>query len=165
MRKAFPSKSTASGGICGPSPLLLTPGDSRHPMSACRKGRTPAGARPADAVSHPALLSGTWSHVARTAQVSSALLLSSQGTVPVAQPLKSQPFLCASLCTPGLITPGKRGSFWPGLYFLTCLMSKYLPEFLQLGFPGGAVVENPPANAGDTGSSPGPGRSHMPQSN
>ena len=33
------------------------------------------------------------------------------------------------------------------------------------GFPGGAVVENPPANAGDTGSSPGPGRSHMPRSN
>ena len=33
------------------------------------------------------------------------------------------------------------------------------------GFPGGAVVKNPPANAGDTGSSPGLGRSHMPQSN
>ena len=33
------------------------------------------------------------------------------------------------------------------------------------GFPGGAVVENPPANAGDTGLSPGPGRSHMPRSN
>ena len=33
------------------------------------------------------------------------------------------------------------------------------------GFPGGAVVKNLPANAGDTGSSPGPGRSHMPQSN
>ena len=32
-------------------------------------------------------------------------------------------------------------------------------------FPGGAVVKNPPANAGDTGSSPGPGRSHMPRSN
>ena len=32
------------------------------------------------------------------------------------------------------------------------------------GFPGGAVVENPPANAGDTGSSPGLGRSHMPRS-
>ena len=32
-------------------------------------------------------------------------------------------------------------------------------------FPGGAVVKNPPASAGDTGSSPGPGRSHMPQSN
>ena len=34
-----------------------------------------------------------------------------------------------------------------------------------LDFPGGAVVKNPPANAGDTGSSPGPGRSHMPRSN
>ena len=33
------------------------------------------------------------------------------------------------------------------------------------GFPGGTVVENLPANAGDTGSSPGPGRSHMPRSN
>ena len=33
------------------------------------------------------------------------------------------------------------------------------------GFPGGTVVKNPPANAGDTGSSPGPGRSHMPWSN
>ena len=33
------------------------------------------------------------------------------------------------------------------------------------GFPGGAVVRNLPTNAGDTGSSTGPGRSHMPQSN
>ena len=33
------------------------------------------------------------------------------------------------------------------------------------GFPGGAVVENLPASAGDTGSSPGMGRSHMPRSN
>ena len=33
------------------------------------------------------------------------------------------------------------------------------------GFLGGAVVENLPANAGNTGSSPGPGRSHMPWSN
>ena len=33
------------------------------------------------------------------------------------------------------------------------------------GFPGGAVVRNPPANAGHMGSSPGPGRSHMPRSN
>ena len=32
------------------------------------------------------------------------------------------------------------------------------------GFPGGAVVENLPANAGDTGSSPGLGGSHMPRS-
>ena len=33
------------------------------------------------------------------------------------------------------------------------------------GFPGGAVVSNLPANAGDTGSIPGPGRSHTPRSN
>ena len=33
------------------------------------------------------------------------------------------------------------------------------------GFPGGAVVNNPPANARDMGSSPGPGRSHMQWSN
>ena len=32
-------------------------------------------------------------------------------------------------------------------------------------FPGGAVLKNPPANAGDMGSSPGSGRSHMPWSN
>ena len=31
--------------------------------------------------------------------------------------------------------------------------------------PGSAVVKNPPTNAGDTDSSPGPGRSHMPWSN
>ena len=35
----------------------------------------------------------------------------------------------------------------------------------KLSFPGGAVVENLPANAGDTGLSPGLGRSHMPRSN
>ena len=33
------------------------------------------------------------------------------------------------------------------------------------GFPGGAVVKDPSANAGDSGLSPGPGRSHMPWSN
>ena len=38
-------------------------------------------------------------------------------------------------------------------------------KLLELGFPGGAVVKNPPANAGHTGSSPGPGRSHMPRGN
>ena len=45
---------------------------------------------------------------------------------------------------------------------------KEIPCFkntLISGFPGGAVVESLPANAGDTGSSPGLGRSHMPRSN
>ena len=39
-----------------------------------------------------------------------------------------------------------------------------LLKMLVGGFPGGTVVENPPANAGHTGSSPGLGRSHMPRS-
>ena len=32
------------------------------------------------------------------------------------------------------------------------------------GFLGGSVVKNPPANTGDMGSIPDPGRSHMPRS-
>ena len=38
-------------------------------------------------------------------------------------------------------------------------------KWIERGFPGGAVVESLPANAGDAGSSPGLGRSHMPWSN
>ena len=57
--------------------------------------------------------------------------------------------------------------------FLNSLLSNPLivahlqPHFKKhlQGFPGGAVVENLPANAGDTGSNPGLGRSHMPWSN
>ena len=43
--------------------------------------------------------------------------------------------------------------------------TKRLLKLRNKGFPGGAVVENLPANAGDAGSSPGLGRSHIPQSN
>ena len=45
-----------------------------------------------------------------------------------------------------------------------CLLDILTQKF-RWGFPGGAVVENLPANAGDTGSSPGLGGSHMPRSN
>ena len=38
-------------------------------------------------------------------------------------------------------------------------------EMCPRDFPGGAVVKNPHANAGDMGSSPGPTRSHMLRSN
>ena len=38
-------------------------------------------------------------------------------------------------------------------------------EMFGLGFPGGAVIKNLPANAGDRGLSPDLGRSHMPRSN
>ena len=40
-----------------------------------------------------------------------------------------------------------------------------LQKAKSLGFPGSSVVKNLPANAGDTGSIPDPGWSHMPQSN
>ena len=42
---------------------------------------------------------------------------------------------------------------------------KVVIKLKEKGFPGGAVVKNLPARAGNTGSSPGPGRSHMPRSN
>ena len=45
------------------------------------------------------------------------------------------------------------------------LWLKIFQQTKAQGFPGGAVVENLPANAGDTGSSPGLGGSHMPRSN
>ena len=36
---------------------------------------------------------------------------------------------------------------------------------LGIGFPGGSAMKNSPADAGDKGSIPGPGGSHMPRSN
>ena len=42
---------------------------------------------------------------------------------------------------------------------------KLITKVYMRGFPAGAVVENLPANAGDTGLSPGLGRYHMPRSN
>ena len=38
-------------------------------------------------------------------------------------------------------------------------------KWIHRDVPGGAVVKNVPANAGEMGLSPGPGRSHMPRSN
>ena len=65
------------------------------------------------------------------------------------------------------------------LSFLVCLMSAVAhsgsssslcssglyQQATPRDFPGGAVVKNPPANAGDTGSIPGLGSSHMPRTN
>ena len=65
---------------------------------------------------------------------------------------------------------GKRRPFTDLIiYFIFNKSHPYLKTELLIyiqnarGFPGGAVVESLPANAGDTGSSPGLGRSHMPQ--
>ena len=38
-------------------------------------------------------------------------------------------------------------------------------KFVFVDFPGGAVVKNLPANAGDMGPIPGPGRPHTPRGN
>ena len=46
------------------------------------------------------------------------------------------------------------------IYLYMSVVYKYV-----WGFPGAAVVKNPPVNAGDMGSNPGPGRSHMPWNN
>ena len=53
------------------------------------------------------------------------------------------------------------------IYELLQLNHKKITQFKmdKRAFPGGAVVKNLPANAGDMGSIPGLGRSHMPQSN
>ena len=50
-----------------------------------------------------------------------------------------------------------------GEFFFLCGLSLLRANYRD--FPGGAVVKNPPANAGNMGSSPGQGRSHMPWSN
>ena len=45
------------------------------------------------------------------------------------------------------------------------MLIKMLSRNKSRDCPGGAVVKNPPANAEDTGASPGPGIPHMPRSN
>jgi len=44
------------------------------------------------------------------------------------------------------------------------ISQKLNQKFVQ-DFPGGSLVKNPPASAGDIGSISDPGRSHMPRSN
>ena len=56
------------------------------------------------------------------------------------------------------------GSLIPHLHQWTDHSDRKSIKKQKLGFPGGAVVESLPANAGDTGSSPGLGGSHMPRS-
>ena len=47
----------------------------------------------------------------------------------------------------------------------TLTLAYSLAKSSNMGFPGGAVAKNLPANAGDMGLSPGLGRSHMLQNN
>ena len=79
-----------------------------------------------------------------------------------------------SFCARAFSSCGERGPLFIAVHGpLTIAASLVAEHRLQTrrlnncgsGFPGGAVVENLPANAGDTGSSPGLGRSRMPRSN
>ena len=54
---------------------------------------------------------------------------------------------------------------WYTVFPYNAIIAIFKKNEASWGFPGGAVVENLPANAGDTGSSPGLGRPHMPRSN
>ena len=76
--------------------------------------------------------------------------------------MEAGPFVKLNASGPGVreTEGGSRGG-WSSYRLSHCLTSRSQPG----GFPGGAVVENLPANAGDMGSSPGLGRSHMPRSN
>ena len=84
-----------------------------------------------------------------------------------------------SFCTAKKTINNKKGNLWNGRKYLQmiCLIMVIHKELIQIStktiqlknvqrdFPGGTVVKNPPASAGDVGSSPVPGRSHMPGSN
>ena len=59
------------------------------------------------------------------------------------------------------LSPKRHEKYGSEKYILLLFVKKKEKE----GFPGGTVVENLPANAGDTGLSPGVGRSHMLRSN
>ena len=71
-----------------------------------------------------------------------------------------------------------KNSYYLGVEVTSYLLGRSLRELLiilfwvlvarvesYMGFPGGSVVKNSPANAGDMGSIPDPGRSHVPWSN
>ena len=72
-----------------------------------------------------------------------------ENSIEFPQEIKFRTSLGSSNPTSGYISKGNE----------IIILKRYL-----WGFPGGAVVENLPAGAGDTGSSPGLGGSHMPRS-
>ena len=74
-------------------------------------------------------------------------------------------FLSNFILTSSGLLEDQRTRLVPKRSHVTNFNYRLLLKNLNRGFPGGAAVENLPANAGNTGSSPGLGRSHMPRSN
>ena len=70
-----------------------------------------------------------------------------------------------------LLSLAQQGSPGPWSLTLPCqepthtFQERRVPKQASRDFPGGTVVKNPPADTGDTGWIPGPGRSHMLRSN
>ena len=59
-----------------------------------------------------------------------------------------------------------RGCISVNIFKITFKLRKFILKFKKVGgFLGGSVVKTLPANAGETGSIPGPGRCEMLQSN
>ena len=51
-----------------------------------------------------------------------------------------------------------------GQLYVMYILLEFFKKEKKLGFLGGSVIKNLPANSGDTGLIPGLKRSHMPQS-
>ena len=68
-----------------------------------------------------------------------------------------------NVCAEGMVFGGR--SLGKSVDFQTVSHLGALRYYPREDFPGGTVVKNLPANVGDMGSSPGPGRSHLPRSN
>ena len=67
----------------------------------------------------------------------------------------------------GVLTTGQPGNA-PSWIVFTCIFGIFLNFSFKnknRDFPGSTVVKNTPANSGDTGSSPSPGRPYMLRSN
>ena len=65
----------------------------------------------------------------------------------------------------GVAKSQTRLSDWTELNWTELLPKNSQSKTRSWTFPGGPVDKNPPANAADTGSISGPGRSHMPWGN
>ena len=73
---------------------------------------------------------------------------------------------CGSTEDWGDKNPGKRCTDLVWLVVAQCRVTdRFHLHFKCQDLPVGPVVKTPPANAGDTGSIPGPGRFHIPWSN
>ena len=75
-------------------------------------------------------------------------------------------YIVSIVCMGGSQSPDSSNPLLPPCYpyicsLHLCLYFSFADKIIYTispGFPGGAVVKNPPANAGDTGSIPGSGR-------